>query len=359
MSLALATIIAVTAPSAMPAQIYAEAVAARQAGDPQRAIELLEPLVASQPDNGDARLQLALAYLAQQRLDDAESGFRQVLAASPAYDDARIGLVWVAQRRGDAVTARRELGLVRDQQRPEVTALRRQLAEESRRWRLDVDGSYSFVDQRSDWKEGAVHLRYQLDQRTAITGGIEYAQRFGNNDVLGDIQIDHRFSDSIAGFVAVGATPGADFLPDWRIALGGSARVIGGKNPTVLVFEARQAHYAAGDIQTVNPGIEQYFAGGKFWLTARAINIFDENGKHHLGYTLRGDVLAGERVRIFGGIADAPDTSEGVVVDTFGVFGGVNVQVTERYALRVSLAHEDRASGPDRTQIGLGASIAF
>jgi YaiO family outer membrane protein len=130
--------------------------------------------------------------------------------------------------------------------------------------------------------------------------------------------------------------------------------VRGGPNPTTLTLDARQARYRAGDIQTVNPGIEQYVAGGRAWLTARWINIFDENGEHHSGWLGRGDFMANDRLRLFAGAADAPDVSEGVVVDTFSLFGGISYEVSERNTLRLSVAHEDRARGSDRLQLGAG-----
>jgi len=124
-------------------------------------------------------------------------------------------------------------------------------------------------------------------------------------------------------------------------------------------LDARQAHYRAGDIQTVAPGIEQYVADGRAWITGRWINIFDETGKHRSGWLARGDVMANDRLRLFAGAADAPDVSEGVVVDTFSLFGGISYDLDERSTLRLSVAHEDRARGSDRVQLGLGLGWRF
>jgi hypothetical protein len=54
--------------------------------------------------------------------------------------------------------------------------------------------------------------------------------------------------------------------------------------------------YASATIQTINPGVEQYLSD-RFWVTARWINIFDENGIHQAGGCLAGDFLATPRLR--------------------------------------------------------------
>ena len=69
--------------------------------------------------------------------------------------------------------------------------------------------------------------------------------------------------------------------------------------------------------------------------------------------------MATERLRLFAGAADAPDTSEGIVTDTFSLFGGVSYDTTDRMTLRASIAHEDRETGADRLQFGLGAGWKF
>lgn len=344
-----------------PAKSYEAAVQARLNGDAVRAVALLEPLVAADPANADAQLQLGLALLALDRLDDAERAFRAVLAIAPGYDDARIGLARVAQRRGDRVAALRELEQV-DVASREAEALRGQLAAPgaiAARWQFDVEGSYSTFDgPQSDWREAAIQLYHRPSAETAIGGRIEYARRFGLDDVYGEMTVQRTLSDRARAYVSIGAAANPDFRPEWQIGLGGSLRVRDGTNVTVLTLDTRQARFANGDVQSVTPGIEQYI-GGRAWLTARWINLFDEEGTHRTGYLLRGDGQVTDRLRLFTGYSDAPDTDEGVVVEVRSLFGGLNYDLDSRMTLRASLTHEDRATGSDRTQFGLGLGFRF
>jgi len=352
--------------AAQPAdQAYEQAVQARMAGDHARAVELLGPVVAANPQNADAQLQLGLALLGLGRLDEAEAAFRRTLAIAPDYIDARLGLARVEQRRGNWAAAEAELAPV-DVAHPEAGPLRRQIAAGAAaswfsRWRVDVDGGYAFLTQdQPDWKEGSLRVTHRPTRATAVSTGLEVSRRFERTDTYGELRLEHRFaSNKGSAYLFAGGTPDADFRPEWQIGLGGEVRIRPGGAATLLTLDARQARYRVGDIQTLNPGIDQYLANGRAWIGARWINIFDQDGRHRSGWLLRGDALATERLRLFAGAADAPDTSEGVVVDTFSLFGGFAYDVNERVTVRASLAHDDRDSGADRLQLGLGAGWKF
>ncbi|MFN3946386.1 MAG: YaiO family outer membrane beta-barrel protein [Allosphingosinicella sp.] len=315
-------------------ELYREGVAARHAGDHRRAVALLRQLVDAEPGNADAQLQLGLALMAEGRLDEAEAALRRTLAIAPDYADARAALARLeAQRRSTP---------------------------QPHRWELDLDASYSALEGgRPDWREGAVQLRHHVDPRTTIGGTLEASRRFGLRDVYGELRIDHRLADGASFYLSAGGTPDADFRPEWQLGAGGAVRVAEGPAATVLTLDARQARFRAGDIQTVSPGVEQYVAGGRAWITARWINIFDEAGRHRSGWLARGDLMANDRLRLFAGLADAPDVSEGVVTDTFTIFGGAAVDLDARTTLRLSVAREDRVGGGDRTQFGIGMGVRF
>lgn len=357
----LAAVLAAPLHAQPAADPYEQAVAARLAGRHAEAVRLLEPIVAANPANADAQVQLGYATLALGRLDAAETAFEAALAVAPDYADARLGLARIAQRRGDRAGALAALEPI-GPGNAEADALRAQIAADpaALHWSFDSDASYSFLDGPApDWKEVDFQLRYSANERTAAAARVEIANRFDNTDVYLEGLVDQKLGDGVRGYLLLGGTPHADFRPQWQIGAGGSVRVTGGGNATVLTLDLRHAEFVTGNVQTVNPGIEQYLADGRVWITARWINVFDDFSGHQSGYLLRGDVQASDGVRLFAGFSNAPDTEQGVVIDTRSYFGGAVFDLGGNLTGRISASFEDTEVGADRTQVGIGLGWRF
>lgn len=88
-------------PAASRDDAYAEAVQERIEGKTSAAIAHLRVIVASNPNDVDARLQLGLALKAEGRDRPAEREFREVLRRTPDYKDARVALADLQVARGD------------------------------------------------------------------------------------------------------------------------------------------------------------------------------------------------------------------------------------------------------------------
>lgn len=344
-----------TAPTA-----YDLGVAARRAGDAVLAAALLEQAVRDAPQSADARVQHGYALLALGRLDQAESAFGETLRLAPDYDDARVGQALVAERRGALDQARALVAPVAANHE-EANILRRRLASvrAEHRWSMDVDGSATRVGRgQPDWRQLDVQLRHRLDSGVRLTGRIEAARRFENIDVYGELRGEVPAGAGGSVYLLAGGTVEPDFRPRWQVGAGGRVRINGGAAATVLTLDARQASYRSGKTTLINPGIEQYLAGGKAWLTLQSINLVD-NGDLLSGGLGRVDVLAGDRVRLFGAAANAPDIDQGIVSRTRSLFGGASVELSEAIALRVSVSHDRPTIGADRTGLSIGTTVNF
>jgi YaiO family outer membrane protein len=333
----LAALAALALPSAgwaQQASTYDQAVAARLDGRPAEAARLLRVWLAEHPDDVDARLQLAYADLALGRLDEAEAGFRAVLAAAPNYADARTGLDQVAARRADPDLA----------QRAELT----------------VEGALSDLEgAASDWHEAGARLRLPAGDLTTVEAAGTYYRRFGLDDVELAGTVIHRAGQDLWLRGEASATPNADFRPQWGLGAGLDWRLRGGDAATVLTLDARHQDFPTQHVTTLSPGLVQYFAGGRAWLTARAFGVIPEGADLQVGWLVRGDVAPADRYRLFAGVADGPDTDLGVVTDVTSLFGGFEVPLGERFGVIGSVAREWREAGADRTDFRLGFKVGL
>lgn len=388
------------------ARLFRQGTQDYHAGRTARATRNLSRAAELDPDNSDIQVQLGSALLAQRRFTDARNAFRKALRLTPDYHDARAGLARVALARGAFTEADRELKelFARSPNNAEGRAVRTQLAQaraaaapradasrprqaeaanageqpptpaipnERPRWRFDLGGSHSHLTQGNDpWHEGITRLAYRFDTGTTLSGGIEVSRRFGRIDTLFDARIDQQWSEIYTSSLRLGGTPAADFRPRFLAETGGTIRLsnsTGLIGTTLAVFDGGFADYVDANVGSVSPGIQQYFFNNRIWLTARFIGTLSETSlvggqtvtERLGGYSVRADAQVLDRLSLFIGYANAPDTSEGRVFKAQTLFGGAELALDDSVSLRISAAQEDRENSYDRTSVNLGVAVRF
>lgn len=325
----------------------------------------VQALLGLRPDDPEALALHARLFLARGQERAAEDDFAAIVAADPTNVEALVGL-------GDARRARyREeraleayrAALALDPASADIRA--RFDFDPPTRWRLDLTGAYSDLSDGNDtWREGAIRLGYDMSPDTTFSLGADLSSRFGSFDAYLEGRVDHRVTPWLSAYVLLGGTPDADFRPDWQLGAGAGLRLLPGSElgflgPSVATLDLRHADYATGAIQTVNPGLEQYLWDGRLLVTGRWINTFDEHQGHNSGWFLRSDFQVLDRLRVFGGLSDTPDISDGLVLDTFTTFGGAVLDISERVSISGSVTHEQRDVAYDRTEFSLGIGLRF
>ena len=310
---------------------YEEAVAARTDGDHARAVRLLEPWVAANPDDVDARVQLAYAYLALGKTAEARAQFDAVLLRAPDYTDARDGLE-LADRRG---------------------------AGASGQGYAIVEASYADVDATSrDWLEGGIAVGLPIAGRDALELRGTWYRRFGVEDVEAAAQFTGRVGDDTWVRLGASVVPSADFRPSVGLNGGVDRRVVGGPEATVVGVDAAWQDYPAQDVVKVSPRVVQYLADGSLSLTARADAVIASD-RVRFGGSLRGDWYGDDAHRLFVGGARGPDTELGIVTQTTSVFGGGELPLSADVTLTGSAAREWREGPADRTEVRLGVKFGW
>lgn len=335
-----------------PQALYEAAVADRRAGRHQQALERLESVLAAQPDHVDARLNLGLAQLALNRLSEAETSFRAVLARAPDYAEAHAGLARVAQRRNDPDAARLEAAeaIRLAPNDPEIRALWNATRPQPQ-WRFDVDVTRSRLsDGLPDWTEARLAASRSLGDGWSTGLAAEWTERFGDSDLYLEGRAERGWNGRSL-YVAVGGAPDADYRPELAVSFGGRLAIA---QRLTLGVDGAVARYGVGTVVGLHP-VAAFRVTDQLELTGRWINVRDENGELRSGYAVSGYWQAADRLGVRLGYADAPESSEGVTVDVRTWSLGADIGLTDRVALRFSGLSEDRgAYQREALSVGLG-----
>lgn len=318
------------------------------------------------PDNHDAVILTARLAYYQGDLDAAEAAFARARELAPDSLESLVGLGDVAMARGDRDSARSHYRRAAELQ-PDAAEIQVKLARAEARdplWRLDTGVRYSRFsgDGREPWRESLNRLTYQLTPETAIHARVDLSERFGLGDIYYEGGVVHDFAPWLNAGLAAGGTPGADFRERWAVLADVATRVSrGGTNfgGTVLTLRGKAAEYDTGNVESVDPGVEQYFFDGRLWFTGRWTNTLDEQDEYLAGWLARIDLQAHETLRVYGGVSDTPETRNNTTVQTQAVFFGAIVEVTRNVTLRVDVAHEDTEGSAARTSVFSGIAVSF
>jgi YaiO family outer membrane protein len=349
--------------------LYSAGVAARLDQRFDEATDLLARASRLQPENADIWVQLGFAHSAAGRPDEARAAFEQAIFLAPAYVDAHLGLARLAFWRGDLDEAGQLLAVARglDPGNVEAALLEQQVAgaraTSGRAWRLDMGASASDLSGAlPGWREGTIGLSRKAGPDMTVAAAIKLAERFGAIDTYFEGRIDYRFNKKVRAWLFAGSTPSADFLPENALGIGASAKVGqdgGWFGPSVLSGEIAYFHYRDDEVIRINPALQLYLLEGRAWVTLQIIATSSENAGWSSGYVARGDLQLDDRLRIFGGYGDAPDLSDGVIIPSRTMFGGIAIAISDRVSAVVSVTRTELTGAYSRDEAGLGISVAF
>lgn len=377
--------------------LYEQGSSDRKEGKFDQAIEKLQAAAEQKPDDADIQVQIGLTLTALKRFAEARVAFSRALEIAPTYLDALLGLARldyfdkkfdvakaavenVLQERPDDQDAKDLLKQVEEasdvqaaaeklktaaplSERPVASSTSAPPAPKPLRWRIDLNGGWSgLTGDRPDWWEGDARLSYHLNPQYTISGFVAPASRFEIEDTLFEIRVDHKQGPTFNNYIFVAGTPDADFFPEVAVGAGFGLKARDSKgflNASVLTFDARYAHYVTGDVEAFNPGLEQYFFNGRAWVTARWINVVDQDHIYSDGYLLRGDIIVVPKLRVFAGYADAPENVDANIVRTRSIFGGLVYELNEKSTWRASVGYDNRVDLFEQVLVSTGITRKF
>lgn len=310
---------------------YEAAVQARLAGDAERAVFLLEPIVRENPSNVDARVQLGYAYLAIGQLEQAKLQFDAVLALAPHYKDASNGLALVAQREAENSAGRLWL-------------------------RLDFAAS-DLTRGRSSWSELGMIGSLPVNSRDTLAISAVRYERFDLVDTEASAIYTARPTQDLWLRAGASVTPSSNFRPSIGLSAGVDWRLEPSANATILSADLSWRSFELQEVWVLTPSLTQYLVEGRISLTGRVDALHVEGEEVRYGALLRADLYPRPDARAFVGAASGPDTDFGAVASRKSIFGGLEIPISRGFHLAGSVSQEWRDGMADRTECRIGLKV--
>ena len=330
--------------------------------DMAAARERIDRILRDAPNNIEALLLDAQISLIENDYDRAGRAYDRVLAGHPNNVDALIGRGDVLRAKGDAKGARAayEKALRLD---PSSTVIRARLAAPfPTNWRIDAATEISDLSAGlGTWTDSSVSISYRPNTTLGVAARTRTVTRFGHTDVQLEMRTDYSVDRRLAIYGVGAGTPEADILAEYLFGAGLSWQALpkhDGSGPIYLNLDTRYEHFPESEIVTFSPWGQVYVFDERLGLSARWVHVEDDQDATVDGYVLRGDLRLADSVLFFGGYSDAPEISEGAIVDTETVFTGLSVDINDTLALHGNYAYETRDAF-DRDIYGLGLTVRF
>ena len=345
----------------------ARAALARQ--DFAQAIRLLEQADADHPDDPEVLRLLGSAYAFDRRYPEAIARLRRASMLAPDDMDIRAALARAYLWSGDRSAAQRELAGIEDRSpgNTEAAAIREQLEkddssveEAGRRWGFAVAQSFSHVNFANrpsrTWADTSFAFFGNVGRTTAVSFGVEREDRRTATDTRFEARLDQQFGSGLRGYVAVAATPNANFREKWGVTGGVEADVA---SFATLLADVRHAEYQDASVTVFQPGMRVAVRKLGVNATIRMINLWDEEGTHRSGVSGRLDKAFSSGATLFAGAATYPDTEAGITRQVHSLFAGGTVPLTQKASVRAGVDYDRRRETYTRKGASLGIQVRF
>ncbi len=302
----------------------------------EAAANAYKDLMNAYPGNPD--VENGYGYLEYYRgnYDQADIFFNNIIANHPNYDDARTGL--------------------------ERTQAAREAAKRNRghQWRVDGNvGISSFSNGQQDWNDQSLRVEY-IPGKIAVSGKVVRYERFGLNDIQLTAGVRSNNDSNWDWEIGGGFTPSADFRPDVSALgrIGHKFKLQGGTTLHGSVGYQIDDYDSTGSISTLTPQIMAYLENGAV-LTGRLIHSMKDGQSDQTGFLTSASIPIVDRLSAQIGYANAPETVNGIVIDTESVFGGLTYQLTDTTDIHATYARDDRENTYIRDGFNVGLTQKY
>lgn len=266
----------------------ASALAARESGRTQDAVERFETLARERPGDATVLRLLGVSYAAAGRYGPAAATLEAAQRLAPGDRDIALARARVAlwRDRPAEATAITDAIAAAEPDNVELPALRAWIAaarSPARRIGVTIAQGVSRVSLRGGkrtWTETVLAGDFDVGRGATLTGEVEHFDRGRLADTRGGVRIDAVILPALRAYVGASATPNADFREGWSLRGGGEAKL---GTLFTATLDARYADYGRSGIVAIEPGLRVATRDARLFLALRSINLIDDAGKLRTG----------------------------------------------------------------------------
>lgn len=186
--------------------------------------------------------------------------------------------------------------------------------------------------------------------------GAEREDRQTAADTRLEARIDQRLGSGLRTYIAVAATPDANFREKWG-ATGGME--IDVASFATLLVDLRHAEYQAASVTVFQPGVRFALRRLGVDATVRIINLWDEDGTRRSGLSGRLDRAFANGATLFAGVATYPDAEAGITRQVHSLFAGGKIPLTQNTSLRAGVDYDRRSATYTRKGASMSIQVRF
>ncbi len=346
-------------PSVLNAQI-ADVQKLFRSGDTATALETLDQLRITYPDDVDYMLLRAQIYAQQGRDSQALEELRKATSVAPDYEEPwRLRYVLLSRVKVDvAESERREVEEEVAVRFPEALWWQVPDKEPAAQWAILLGAGHDRLDNgTASWNRQFFEVSRERERVDRHRLGVSRDQRFSNSDLAVLIGSDFSFADNWLAGLDYSAASDASFLPDssYRLYLG---RTFASGLGMTLAF--RRRNFSAATVSSSSAMAEKYAGAFRFAYSLTVSHL--HGADNSIGHNFTSNWYYSDRSSIglsISGGEEAEATGPGQVLETR--VRGVSVSgrrgLSERITLQWWLGLHDQGDLYRRQFLGMAVSI--
>jgi YaiO family outer membrane protein len=333
----------------------------------QEARQTTAAVLENNPEHIEARNLAGRIAIYLRQYESARGHFEYVLSILPDELEATIGLYDVAMAEGERDQAEKWLTQAETISPNHIDVLSRRLpAQYSITPRNEIlvgfDRSNFNVANFPRWMDQFAEYRRLLGNGNQIFVRGEYNQRFDDYNSQMEVGLLTGQNTSMPMELALGYSPDATFLADYRARIGTRHRLINASEThgaLILTPSYHFAHFNNGNVHRFHVGTEYYLLGLNAWLNPGIGIVRDQDGIETFSWNIGAHWQVSGDLRAGFNYSEAPETENTITIDTRVSHFYLQYRLGQATVIHLNFTRNDRVDSYIRDSVNAALQLRF